>query len=239
MSDCESESMASQLESNLSFEHNSDFLRLPTIDELFEVINTEETYCKKKRGRKSYRDVTYKQHDKYSVDNIIRKIQVGYINFIIGFANEVLKKIGRKDLSFIPMGYNDKKNIDKKNRNILNSKTIREIICDNNISTKYKTDINKKIFEQIEKENENILQNILNKNFLFLFDKIYYKKIKSINMKEFGFDDMEIDLRNIKLFGDLLSKEKDDNNIKERMHYYAKMYFLPQNQQKMFQSIYY
>ena len=46
-------------------------------------------------------------------------------------------------------------------------------------------------------------------------------------MKEFGFDNLEVDLKNIELFGDLLSKEKDDDYLKEKMHFCAKKFFLP------------
>jgi len=104
----------------------------------------------------------------------------------------------------------------------LNSKTIKEVFNNNRISPKYSTkeiNCNRNIYEQIEKENQDILQNILNKKFLFFFEKIYCKNNKKISMKEFGFDDLEIDLENIELFNDLLLKQKDDNDLKEKMKF--------------------
>lgn len=232
--------MTSDLEFDPFIENNFSLPHFPVLEEL--IAYTPEIYCQKKRGRRPCKNGNYKTHDKNSEDNIIRKIQISYINFIINFVNKILKAIGRQDLSFVQLAHNYKKNINKKNRNILNSLTIKEIIS-NNISRKFKKkeiDFNKKICEQIEKESQyKILQSILSKNFLFFFDKIYYKNIKKINMKEFGFDDLEIDLENIELFGDLLSKEKDDNNLKEKMHFCAKNYFLPKNKNEKFQCIYY
>ena len=221
--------------------YSFDWLNVPSIEDFFPKNCSNEIKCGKKRGRKPLRDDIYKIHDKKSEDNIIRKIQVNYVKFIINFINELLKTIGIKGLSFIPLDYNFIKKISKKDRDNLNSKTIKEVFCDNNISPKYSTkeaDINKKICQQIEKEHKDISENILNRNFLFFFEKIYYKNKKTINMKEFGFDDFEVDLKNIELFGDLLSKEKDDDDgfLKEKMHFCSKKFFLPN---KIFSCIYY
>ena len=123
----------------------------------------------------------------------------------------------------------------------MNSKTLREVFS-NDESSKYlkkNKDYNTKICEQIEKEIQNISENILNRNFLFFFDKIYYKKNKKINMKEFGFDDLEVDLKKTKLFGDLLLKEKGDDYLSEKMNFCAKHFFFPKKGNEIFRCIYY
>ena len=123
----------------------------------------------------------------------------------------------------------------------MNSETLREFFS-KDISPKNSTknkDYNAKICEQIEKEIQNISENILNRNFLFFFDKIYYKNNKKINMKEFGFDDLEVDLKNIKLFGDLLLKEKDNLLLNEKLVFCGKNFFLPKNDKEIFKCIYY
>ena len=208
MLDCESESydFIKTSETNYDF-FQFDWSNVPSVEDFFQK---NEINCGKKRGRKSSRNGIYKLHGKNSEDNIIRKIQVHYAKFIKNFINELLKTSGIKNLFFIPLDYNYIKLISKKHRDNLNSKTIKEVFSDNNISPKYSTkeiNFNKKICEQIEKEYKDIYQNVLNKNFLFFFDKIYYKNNKKINMKEFGFDNLEIDLKNIELFGDLLLKK--------------------------------
>jgi hypothetical protein len=219
------------------FELSFDFTEIPRVED----ISQNEINFRKKRGRKSFRNGIYGCHDKSSEDNIIRKIQVNYINFLVGFVNEVLKTIGRKDLSFLSPEYNFKKTISKSQRHILNSKTLRDVFS-YDISPKNKTknrDYNTKICEQIEKEIQNISENILNRNFLFFFDKIFYKKNKKINMKEFGFDDLEVDLKNINLFGDLLLKKKGDDYYNEKMDFCAKHFFFPKNDKAIFRCIYY
>ena len=247
MSDNETESLRFNMNSEFDddFENPFDSLRLPSVEELLQMNSnyiSNEINFRQKRGRKPANNIIRKPHDKYSEDNIIRKIQVSYFNFIRDFINELLKSIGRQDLSFIPLDYNYKRTINKKFRNNLNSTTIKEVFNNNKISPKYSTkkiNINRNICEQIEKENQNFFENILNKNFLFFFDKIYYKNNKKINMEEFGFDNLEIDLENIELFGDLLSQEKNDKDLKEKMNFCAKLYFLPKKKHEIFQCIYY
>ena len=235
MSDCELEiyDFMKTSESNIDFSQfdfqfdQFDLSNAPSIEDFIQI---NEIKCGKKRGRKSRRIGIYKIHDKKYEDNINRKIQVHYVKFIKDFINELLKTIGIKNLFFIPLDYNSIKLISKKHRAILNSKTIKEVFYDINISRKYSTkelDFNKKTCEKIEKEYEDVYQNILSKKFLFFFDKIYIKKNKKINMKEFGFDNLEIDLKNIELFGDLLLKEKDDNYLIEKMDFCAKKFFCP------------
>jgi hypothetical protein len=235
MLDCESEGYDFINTSETNYDiFQFDWSNVPKIEDFYQ---NNEINCGKKRGRKSSRNGTYKLHDKKCEDNIIRKIQVHYAKFIRIFINEILKSSGIKDLFFIPLDYNFIKLISQKHRDTLNSKTIKEVFYENNISPKYSTkekEFNKKICEKIEKEHKDISENILNRNFLFFFDKIYYKNNKKINMKEFGFDDLEVDLKNIELFGDLILKEKDDYSLKEKMDYYAKNCFFQKKEKEIF-----
>ena len=194
---------------------------------LFSII----TYKKRGRIKLKNRD-NIKAHDKFCDDNIVRKLQVNYLNFITNFINEILKKIGRADLQFISLDYFYKRKVDKNHRNNLKTKTIGEVLS-NNISPKYTTkNINKNIetLEIIKKENINILITILNKEIFFFFDKIYFKNYRNFNLKEFGFDDLEIKLpKHIKLFEDLLIKNKNEIHYEEyktRIYRCANKYFM-------------
>ena len=194
---------------------------------LFSIIT------QKKRGRMNSRQrKNIKPHDKFFDDNIVRKLQVNYINFITNFINEILKEIGRQDLKFISLNYLYKRKVDKEHRTNLKTKTIGEVLS-NNISPKFTTkNMNKNIetIEIIKKENINILINILNKEIFFFFDKIYFKNYRNFNLKEFGFDDLEIKLpKHIKLFEDLLIKNKKEihyEKYKARIYRCASEYFL-------------
>ena len=59
-------------------------------------------------------------------------------------------------------------------------------------------------------------------------------------MKDFGFEDLEIDLSGIKLLSDVLINVKDDNNsLKETMNLIAKKNFLPKKSNEVFECVYY
>ena len=211
-------------------------------NEISSERDTNEKTLGKKRGRKQKKNSKKKTHTKSDPDNILTKIQVNYITFLKDFINKISNAIGKKDLIFLSLNYDFKKKITKDFREKLNSSTIEEILS-REISGRYKKiskDYNAKICEKIKKENIYLLQNLLSKNFLFFFDKIYYKNNKKINMKDFGFEDLEIDLSGIKLFYDVLINVKDDNNsLKEIMNLIAKNNFLPKKNNEVFECVYY
>ena len=167
----------------------------------------------KKRGRyKENPNLKVKTHDKYSTDNLLRKIQVHYLTFIVDFLNEILSLLncGKK---FLKLDYEFKKNVNKKNVEYLKEKKIKDIIC-NRISKKYRNVeyYNKAIYEQIK--DNTILNNMLSENYLTLFKKIYYKSQKIINLKEYGLDKNIVLSKKVKMFNNLLNikDNKDDDN---------------------------
>ena len=170
---------------------------------------------RKKRGRMKQKKIN-KIHDKHTIDNVLRKIQVNYITFLISFINEILKNLNYNE-RFLKLDYSIKKNINKYFFESLKTKNIGEIIC-SKISDKYKKvkKNNKNIFEKIkEKKNKEkkVIINILSENYLDFFWKIYYKSSKLINLKEYGLD-KEITLSDkVIMYKDLLKKnEKLDPN---------------------------
>ena len=56
--------------------------------------NKKETFVKfnKKRGRVKHKKIN-KIHDKHTIDNVLRKIQVNYMTFLTSFINEILKNL--------------------------------------------------------------------------------------------------------------------------------------------------
>ena len=142
-------------------------------------------------------------HNRFSSDNILRKIQVHYFTFIISFLNYLLKYFNY-DYKFLELDYSIKKNINKgvnkrktkignenKNKKIINSFddiTVEKIISQN-ISKQYKLyekNQNELICEAV-KENET-LYNILKDNHLNIFKKFYFTRSKLINLEEYGLD---------------------------------------------------
>ena len=180
----------------------------------------EQDLTKKKRGRlrktKDSQDFnsTPKIHDKNSMDNLLRKIQVHYLSFIISYINDILKELNYKE-QFLKIDYNFKKTINKDFMENLKTKKISDIVCID-ISSKYKKDknVNRNIYEKIK--GYEIINNILNLNYLAPFD-IYYKSKKNINLEDYGLDKEIILSAKTKMYKDLLKEsinKKDKNYIK-------------------------
>ena len=188
-----------------------------------ENINTSKSdstqlIIHKKRGREKQNDSNDsngKDHNKFARDNILRKVQVHYINFIILFVNYILK-ILNYDQQFLKLEYNFKKKVNKKYVELLKSKTIGEIIC-NRISlkfTKHEGNNNVAIYKQIQYDE--VLNKILSEKYLQFFKKFYYKSNNIINLKEYGLDKNIILGNDVKMFKDLL---KDNENFTEYKEY--------------------
>lgn len=185
---------------------------------------------KKKRGKKKTNsDLNDKPHDKYSPDNLLRKIQVHYLGFVIAFLNEILSFL-KYNKKFLKLGYDYKKNITKKNLEYLKDKKIIDVVC-NQISKKYKKVeySNTIICENIK--DDKILNKILSENYLTFFEKIYYKSNKIVNLKDYGLDQNIALSREVKMFDDLLNgkdNEADDNSdYKKCLKECAKQNYLP------------
>ena len=204
------------------FHFQDEIMPIPDIIPIINDENNKDTssqsdYSKfllsRKKGRGRQRTTiseSIKVHDKFSTDNLLRKIQVHYISFIVSFLNEILEQLDLKQ-QFLKLDYVFKKNVNMKFVESLKQKNLGEIIC-NKISGKYKKDenANLKIYEEVKK-NE-VLNNILSENYLRFFKNIYYKNNKNINLKEYGLDkDIKLS-KKVKLFDDLL-KEKNASDI--------------------------
>lgn len=172
-----------------------------------------------------------KCHNNNATDNILRKAQVHYLNFIESFLNDILENFGYKE-RFHKLDYQFKKNIKKNFVESLKEKTISEIIS-NKISSKYKRkkeDFNGNLCEKLKKENK-VLENILSQNYLLLFQKVYYKNINNINLKDYGLNKDIFLSDKVKMYKDLLIKNKESFlNLKHinkciKEYYYPKLVF--------------
>ena len=154
---------------------------------IYFVDNSEDTKKEKtkkllKRGKKrkdNEKNLTF--HDRNRTDNLLRKIQVHYLSFIVSYLNDILKNLNYKK-KFLKLNYKFKSNINKNFVDSLKKKTIGDIIS-TEISVKYKNkdkNINKTLYEQI-KDND-VLNKIFEDNYLKLFRQVYYKSRKKINL---------------------------------------------------------
>ena len=156
--------------------------------------NTNFQFIIRKRGRKNKSIIILKSegkkdiHDKFSNDNIKRKIKSLYNRYIINLLNNMVKKTYKNyRMKFLKMNIRITKDIGiKYNKNLLNQ-SIKDIII--NLSNKYKNkDNNKNLIKFIENQtnNEEIL-NILNMTYKDLYINYYLKSTK-INSSENSFE---------------------------------------------------
>ena len=165
-----------------------------------------------KSGRKRKRQLKEgeKTHDRYCPDNILRRIQVHYLNFIIDISNELLNYLGYKD-EFIDIDYEIKKVISKKKLSSLKKLNIGQIICQKK-SPKFKKhneEKNKIIFEKVNKDKK--VNQFLSQSFLELFKEVYLKDKRLINENGLNFQLSE----KVKTYEDLLNNEKKDDEIND------------------------
>jgi hypothetical protein len=189
---------------------------MPIRSNLFIVRDTtnDTTLSKnKKRGRKTNLKKERKTHDKFSADNIIRKIQVHSISFIVFFLNDILRSFAIKE-RFLKLDYKFINDVKKQNFAELKNKNIGDIIS-NKISTKYKKDENTNInlYEHL-KSNETFGK-IFSMNYMTFFKMFFMKNEKTIDLRIFGIE-KEITLsKETKTYDEFLAKQKDEKYIKK------------------------
>ena len=142
-------------------------------------INREKKPLFKKVGKRN--------HDKYDIDNIITVVQNHYINFIVMFVNYFLEEQGINE-KFIKISYEEKRKVNKENFEILKKKCLYEIL-QMKISPKNKLspeDNNKNLYNKVK--NLPIIKDILNLNYLYFFQNVYYKSERNIILNIDGMD---------------------------------------------------
>ena len=199
--------------------------------------NTEDLYSKnkifeiekksrKKSGRKRTRDNgnSNKIHSKNDYDNIIRKIQVHYHNFLVSFFNEILKYFGINQ-KFLKIDYEFKKDVKLKNVENLKTKEIGEILRQN-ISPKYREkynndkEINNKLYLEVIKYDN--IRKILSEKYINIFKNFYYKNKRDLN--DYG---LNIQLsNNVKTYQDLLEKYSKESDYREKIINYGKKCYI-------------
>ena len=154
-----------------------------------------------------------KTHVKYAFDNVLTKIQVHFLNFLVDFANDALKHIIKdRKYYFRKLNYNFKRNIKYNHFNELKTLKIKEILSQD-ISNKYKLtskETNKEIILRVTTFS-NWLKAFFDIDYLKAFN-IYYNKLKPL--KKVIFQGIEINLSSqTKSFNNLLKNNKEMKDI--------------------------
>jgi len=146
-----------------------------------ENITTKKKYIfktklqKMKRGRIAKKNTNKETHSAYSYDNILRKIQVHYLNFMISFINDCIKTLNQnKKIRFKKINYKLKRKISKEFFDNMKNSSINDILKNIDISKKYKKfdkNINKENLRKLEKDPW--FEKLFKMNFLDLFTYYY------------------------------------------------------------------
>ena len=173
------------------------------------TFKTEKGLLKKKRGRKTTRGNKKETHTCFNFDNIISKVQIHFLSFLISFLNEcILNFSSDKEVKFLNFAHFLKSNSTNKHINQIKNYTIKKLLEEWEISDKYK---NKK-----KDNNKSILKKLVNDN--PIFEKIFQKKYLEFFLLYFNneepLDELIINGNVIRLSGktksfyDLLAKNK-------------------------------
>ena len=188
---------------------------------LFFVTSIRKTKIEEKKKiskkRKRNENTIKRVHTATDYDNILRKIQVHFLSFIINFTNDVINTLfnDKRIPKFKNLDYEIKKTVNHKSVEMLKSKDIGEIL-QLKISPKiklYDGSFNKDIYDTIYKKYPAI-QAYMNKSYKSLFKEYYNNKNKI-----FKVNGQLIYLSpKTKIFNDLLIK---NIKYKEKMKYVA------------------
>lgn len=208
--------ISNNIQSNENHSNKLNLFQVTKVDDSNYKNDCDFQLSRKKRKRNDKNET--KKHDKNSLDNMLRKIQVSYINFILLFINFLVSKYLNIDKNieipkFLKLDYNFKKNVTKKKVNELKSKTINDLISMTNISNKYKKYDkckNKITLEKLTKYSE-IMKKLFQKNYLFLFN-IFRQKERKVNLNIVGLQNEIIEIPDdIKLYEDIFRKKNNDD----------------------------
>ena len=183
---------------------------------------------KRNNGTKTKRKNT---HTKFEKDNVMKKLNIHFISFIVKFVNFNIKKlISNKHPLFCNLSYNFKQKINNSNFNELKSMTIGEVLK-NEGSNKNKRNIvflkdhNERVFNSVYKT---ILKDLLDINYIEFFRYVY---LRSSNEKFVQYCKNYKIPKKILFFDDFLQKQVEKDKIngeqyKERLKNLSKIEFI-------------
>ena len=169
-----------------------------------------------------------KTHTKYSEDNILRKLNTYFLNFIINFINVIISEKKNIDIKFKKINHQYKKRINKKNFSGYKNKTIGELLNLDNDKKFKNFEINRNLYGKINAINDSTLNNILSKRYIDIFKEVFYE-----NEKNFNHEGKNLIIPNN--FLDFLNKEND--TYKNKVKKVIEKYYFPKTKLFIVQKI--
>ena len=177
------------------------------------LFSTELLTNKRKRGRFTSNKKKRKEHNKYTEDNVITKIQTHYMNFIIKLINDCVSSKEKKR-RFKYFTHKIKRDVSKAHREELEDSSINDLLNNILISEKYNEcpEFNKNLADKLLKnKKDKFLKDLFDMKYLELFD-YYYNNNKPL--KEIKINRIIKLSPKTKTFYALIKKNKD---MKERI----------------------
>ena len=195
-------------------------------------LKSEETFISKKRENDK-KHKRKKEHSKFEKDNVMRKLNIHYISFIVKYVNYNIKRlISKKHPVFTNLCYEFKKRINNTSFNELKNKTIGELLKNegsnkNKRNMIYPKNDNEKIFNSLY---ETSLKDLLDVNYIEFYREVYTcNPYKGQNV--YGVFKQYKAPKDIIFFEDFLNNEEKKDNIngelyKKRLEYISKSEFI-------------
>ena len=199
-------------ENNNQNEYHSTFNTSKNNDNCISKNTIFKTVLHHKRGRKGKdKKIGKKYHGSGDFDNIQRKIQVSFFNFLIQLANDAIKTVLGEDAKFCfkDVKYKFKKVVSHDYLEKLKKSKFSDIL-NLSVSPKkrsYSENSNKKTFMEICKLSPN-LKHLFELNYLYLFQKYFCEYEKNQDIIDIG--GLKIKLsRNTQILYELINKNYD------------------------------
>lgn len=148
-------------------------------------------------------------HNASDYDNVLRKIQVHFLSFIVYFVNDLIEAFlpKNRELRFKNINYDLKKTVSHSYVQLLKNKKIGEILQfqASSKNRKFDSSINQQIFEKVCQLSP-FLKNFFELSYLEVFNNYYYK-----SNRHFVFEGVQVNIsQRTKVFIDLIQKNNGD-----------------------------
>ena len=189
-----------------------------------DLFKTEQ--LKRKRGRKINKESKKATHSALFKDNIKRKIQVHFLTFLVSLINDIISTFPLKGISLKNLAYNMKAKISEMYFEKLKKSSIKELIENINISSKFKNyeeNMNKEVIKKLIEYDFDYFSKLFEKDYLFFF-RLYYNDEKPLNKLSLFGKTIEFSKKTESFY--ILIKNQEDKELKKAIIEGAKKYFI-------------
>ena len=189
-----------------------------------DLFKTEQ--LKRKRGRKINKESKKATHSALFKDNIKRKIQVHFLTFLVSLINDIISTFPFKGISLKDLAYNMKAKISEMYFEKLKKSSIKELIENINISSKFKNyeeNINNEVIKKLIEYDYDYFSKLFEKDYLFFF-RLYYNDEKPLNKLSLFGKTIEFSKKTESFY--ILIKNQEDKELKKAIIEGAKKYFI-------------